>query len=74
MRNFLKAKLILLIFGGINLTRKEYNIAFKAQKDKGLLKYGHTLTECCYDAFDWSLMALEEIIDFLQYVDKKHKK
>ena len=40
------------------------------QFKKGLDKYGHTLQDCPEDAFNWQEMAIEEIVDFIQYINK----
>ena len=47
-----------------------YKEVLKAQIDKGRAKYGHTLKDCPKEKYDWFRMALEELIDFYQYVDK----
>jgi hypothetical protein len=41
------------------------------QTSKGLAKYGHTLDDCPDDKYDWRLMALEELIDLVQYQQKE---
>ena len=40
--------------------------------DKGFQKYGETLEDQKYDYADWQEMAVEELIDFLEYA-KKYK-
>jgi hypothetical protein len=40
------------------------------QIEKGVEKYGHTLDSCPDDKFDWRTMALEELIDLVQYQEK----
>lgn len=40
------------------------------QKNKGLLKYGHTIDDCPVDKYNWTDMMLEELIDFWVYKDK----
>ena len=47
-----------------------YKEVLKAQIEKGKAKYGHTLKGCPNDKFNWFRMALEELIDFYQYIDK----
>lgn len=41
------------------------------QNAKGLEKYGHTLDDCPADKYDWKLMAMEELIDLVQYQQKE---
>lgn len=41
------------------------------QTNKGVKKYGHTLDDCPYGAFDWDIMLVEELIDALQYQQKE---
>jgi hypothetical protein len=41
------------------------------QTEKGLSKYGHTLDDCLDNKFDWRLMAMEEMIDCMQYQQKE---
>lgn len=40
------------------------------QNEKGIRTYGHTLDEAP-DTFDWRLMAMEELIDLVQYQQKE---
>jgi chromosome segregation ATPase len=42
------------------------------QNAKGLATYGHTLDDCPMDKYDWNHMALEELIDALQYMIKEN--
>lgn len=41
------------------------------QTEKGYKKYGHTLDDCPDNKFDWRLMAMEEMIDCMQYQQKE---
>ena len=41
------------------------------QTAKGHKKYGHTLDDCPDDKYDWRLMAMEELIDCIQYQQKE---
>ncbi|CEG23150.1 hypothetical protein BN1080_02094 [Planococcus massiliensis] len=44
------------------------------QTDKGSAKYGQSLDEVPVHAYDWNLMAAEEMIDGLQYQQMEIKK
>lgn len=48
------------------------------QNYKGLLKYGHTIDEADFDVdgneYDWNEMALEELLDCVQYLMKENMK
>lgn len=41
------------------------------QTKKGIMKYGHDLDDCEYDAYDWLEMANQELIDLAQYQQKE---
>ncbi|MEK3787589.1 hypothetical protein [Paenibacillus sp. FSL K6-1230] len=41
------------------------------QNEKGLRKYGTTIDQVPYPAYDWKLMALEEAVDLIQYQQKE---
>lgn len=41
------------------------------QTAKGRAKYGHTLDGCPDEKYDWRLMAMEEMIDCMQYQQKE---
>ena len=41
------------------------------QTKKGVEKYGHTLDDCPEMKYDWRLMAMEEMIDCMQYQQKE---
>lgn len=43
----------------------------KAQTDKGIEKYGHSLDDCKYSKYDWLEMANQELIDLAQYQQKE---
>ena len=68
-----KAKLICL-FLGIKIDKKTFVDIEIKQFNKGLNKYGKTLKDCSYSAYDWNKMAIEEIIDLLMYAKKQNKK
>lgn len=42
------------------------------QEQKGITTYGHTLEDCPDEDYDWDIMALEELIDALQYQIKEN--
>jgi len=69
MSNFKKAIFVLNQFG-LDISEKEYQEIEENQKAKGLKKYGHTLEECPKEKYNWKEMAIEEIVDFIQYVNK----
>ncbi len=58
---------------GIAITKRTYKAFVKKQYNKGLKKYGKTLGECDYFEYNWYEMALEELIDLIQYIDKYKK-
>ncbi|MBE0341806.1 hypothetical protein E4V51_12180 [Paenibacillus sp. 28ISP30-2] len=41
------------------------------QNEKGLKKYGTTIDQVSDMAYDWRLMALEEAVDLIQYLQKE---
>ena len=41
------------------------------QNEKGLRKYGTTIDEAKDEHYDWRLMAIEELIDLVQYQQKE---
>lgn len=71
--SMLKIQIILLFFG-IYATRKELREVLKSQQQKGLTKYRKTLKDCDSNAYDWRIMAIEEMVDFMQYVFKLRNK
>ena len=42
------------------------------QNQKGMSTYGRTLDDCPPGDYDWNEMALEELIDALQYLSKEN--
>ena len=52
--------------------RDTINRVLDRQNQKGLNTYGRTLDECPDGDYDWKEMALEELIDALQYLSKEN--
>ena len=44
------------------------------QNAKGMATYGQTLDECPDEAYDWNVMAIEELVDGMQYLAKENLK
>lgn len=42
------------------------------QNEKGMATYGQTLDDCPDDAYEWNVMALEEMADGMQYMAKEN--
>lgn len=42
-----------------------------SQNAKGYAKYGKTIDDAPYGDYDWKLMAMEELIDLVQYQQKE---
>jgi len=42
------------------------------QEKKGIETYGQTLEQCPDDAYNWQNMALEELVDAVQYLTKEN--
>ena len=40
------------------------------QSSKGMKKYGHYIDECPVNKFNWTDMAIEELVDFWVYKEK----
>ena len=53
---------------------EELETIYLDQYEKGLLKYGEVLLDCPYHKHNWRRMAIEEVIDFIQYVNKRKTK
>lgn len=70
---FQKVRAAALIFG-FDVDEEKFNKIYKSQYDKGLKTYGKTLVDCDYKAYNWEMMALEELVDFSMYVEKKESK
>lgn len=56
---------------GLKINKKELKNILESQHTKGLAKYGHTLKDCPDEKYNWSDMAMEELADLLQYIEKK---
>ncbi|MCF2719259.1 hypothetical protein LWE69_19655 [Paenibacillus sp. UKAQ_18] len=41
------------------------------QNEKGLKKYGTTIDQVSDQSYDWKLMAMEEMVDLIQYQQKE---
>jgi 3-dehydroquinate synthase class II len=41
------------------------------QNEKGLRKHGKTIDDAKVEYYDWRLMAIEELIDLVQYQQKE---
>ena len=70
---FQKVSAAALIFG-FKVDEKKFNKIYKSQYKKGLETYGKTLADCDYKAYNWETMALEDLVDFSMYVEKKESK
>jgi ABC-type metal ion transport system substrate-binding protein len=68
-KDYFKIWLVCLIFG-ILTSRKQLQRILESQTAKGIAKYGKDITACKYNDYNWTDMALEEIIDFAIYVKK----
>ena len=55
---------------GMKITEKEFKKIQLKQYEKGFAKYGKTLNEQPNDAYNWTQMSVEELIDFCCYVEK----
>ena len=42
------------------------------QNAKGMATYGQTLDDCPDEAYDWNVMAIEELVDAIQYLSKEN--
>ena len=42
------------------------------QNAKGMATYGQTLDDCPDEAYDWKMMAIEELVDGIQYLAKEN--
>jgi len=69
MKHYYIAKIILRLLG-VKINKDLFFSIQAEQFAKGRKKYGHSLADCPADAFNWRKMALEEVIDLLQYIDK----
>ena len=68
---YLKVRIILFFFG-MSIPKARFEELRIKQFDKGFQKYGETLEDQKYDYAEWQEMAVEELIDFLEYA-KKYK-
>ncbi|WP_145148537.1 hypothetical protein [Paenibacillus xylanexedens] len=41
------------------------------QNEKGIAKYGSTIDQAADQYYDWKLMAMEEMVDLIQYQQKE---
>ena len=53
-----------------DIPKELYDKVLRMQKDKGKVKYGHSLVDCPKESFNWFIMILEEVIDCYQYIEK----
>lgn len=60
----------ILKLSGMTISKEKFEKMQKAQFDKGFAKYGMTLQEQESDSYNWTEMAVEELIDFCNYVEK----
>ena len=44
------------------------------QNAKGMATYGQTLDDCPDEAYDWKMMAIEELVDGIQYLAKENQR
>ena len=44
------------------------------QNAKGMETYGQTLDDCPDEAYDWKMMAIEELVDGIQYLAKENQR
>ena len=44
------------------------------QNEKGMATYGQTLDDCPDEAYDWKMMAIEELVDGIQYLAKENQR
>ena len=42
------------------------------QNAKGMATYGQTLDDCPDESYDWNVMAIEELVDGMQYLAKEN--
>lgn len=52
--------------------RKVIDRVLDKQNAKGMATYGQTLDDCPDDAYEWNVMALEEMADGMQYMAKEN--
>ena len=52
--------------------RDVINQVLDRQNQKGMSTYGRTLDDCPDGDYDWNEMAVEELVDALQYLAKKN--
>ena len=55
---------------GLEVDKLDFIKTVKKQHGKGVVKYGVSLKDCdCYK-YEWKDMALEELADLFQYIEK----
>lgn len=52
--------------------REVINRVLDKQNAKGMATYGQTLDDCPDDAYEWNVMAIEELVDGMQYLAKEN--
>ena len=53
--------------------RKVIDRVLDKQNEKGMATYGQTLDDCPDEAYDWKMMAIEELADGIQYLAKENR-
>ena len=54
--------------------RKVIDRVLDKQNAKGMATYGQTLDDCPDEAYDWKMMAIEELVDGIQYLAKENQR
>lgn len=70
--SFIKRTISSLLLGKW-ISYSDWMWTIKEQSSKGFEKYGHYIDECPKDKFNWTNMALEELIDFWVYKEKMRR-
>ena len=52
--------------------RAVINRVLDKQNEKGMETYGQTLDDCPDESYDWNVMAIEELVDGIQYLAKEN--
>lgn len=52
--------------------REVINRVLDKQNEKGMATYGQTLDDCPDESYDWNVMAIEELVDGIQYLAKEN--
>lgn len=68
-----KIRLLMWLFG-FKVSKRQVEMCIDSQMIKGMKKYKISLLDCNYNDYNWEQMALEEVVDFFNYVEKSKQK